>query len=213
MPSRPILKMKSILIGVLLAVVPAASVLAIPLEEKKTAAIDNPCPSTNKSRDWSSDCFEPVGSDRQVKKVYRQNIHINTSGYAAILTGSPPKLIAVSKTGSVVPLSRKHLTDFFFERSNDVARFGYMTSHGDKEYRSRCGYYRGTKFEIVIPPIYDGCAQMREGRALVCNQCVNRCRTAPCHARDFLGNDALIINEKGEILEKIKLASPVPTAD
>lgn len=177
-------------------------------------ARENLCPSTKKSREWSAGCFEKTAAGLQVKSQHRQNIHANGSGYAAIITGSPLEVIAVSKAGKVVPLQRKHLKDFHFKPpESEISRFGYVTNQGDKDYRFKCGYYRVKKFKILVPPIYDLCAQMVNGRALVCTHCVARCDSEECDKYEFFGSEGLIINDKNEVIDKIKLASPARTAD
>lgn len=117
-------------------------------------------------------------------------------------------MIAVSKTGKVTPVIKTHLRDFVFRRpKREIERFGYVGNYGDKDYRFKCGYYRVTKFQVLVPPVYDLCAPMNDGRALVCNDCVHNCDVSggDCDMPNFLGREGLIINERNEILQKVEL--------
>ena len=54
------------------------------------------------SGEWSSECFETRGGQRQVKKAYRRNLRVDRSGFATLTIKSPRELVAVDRRGVVV---------------------------------------------------------------------------------------------------------------
>ena len=170
-------------------------------------AADEPCPLTSKSREWSATCFDETKVGRQIKTQFRNNVVLDSEGYAAIVIKSPVELVIVNRRSNVVRLTKAHLDAFTFEPSDSpVARFSYLGTNAEKTGESKCGYYRrGGRFKVLVAPVYDQCDQFDEGKALVCVGCTNYCESGDCHESEFLGGEGIVIDAKNKVLKRFAL--------
>ncbi len=171
---------------------------------------DDPCPVTSKGREWSAACFVDVDEGRQVKQEYRKKLVFDRKGRAAIVIASPPELVAVDRSGMLVPLTMDHLPGprFDFEPGNgdgDIVRLFRLVGHEKKGRQFKCGYYRSGTFEVLVPPVYDQCDAFKHDTALVCIGCTSACNGGDCHQSDFVGGEALVINENNEVQRRFPL--------
>ena len=139
-----------------------------------------------------------------------QSVQFDRNGYAAIVITAPPELVAVNRQGKVVRVNRARLPGFRFEprdQSSTIARFGYVVPNAKIKHQFKCGYYQAGPFRIVAPPRYDYCDAFNEGKALVCFGCINHCENGDCHEPDLINGEALVINDRNEVIRTIQLPS------
>jgi hypothetical protein len=171
----------------------------------------DPCAVTSKSRLWSAACFDATAAGRHVKQENRKHIRFGRNSVATIVIAVPPELVAVNRHGKVVKLKKAHLADFSFEPAQgevkrwEIARFGYDVKNASGGRDFKCGYYRTGRFDVVIPPVYDECDYFDKGKAMVCIGCSDHCPSGDCHKTDYVGGEALIINEQHAILKRFVL--------
>lgn len=176
----------------------------------RAMASDAPCPPTKERREWSAACFEEAHGIRKIKQQHLQSVEFDNKGYAAIVITVPPELVAVNRQGKVVRVNEARLSGFSFEPGDGysgIARFGYVVPDAKIRHQFKCGYYQLRPFRILAPPRYDYCDGFNEGTALVCFGCINHCEDGDCHVPHLINGEALVINEKNEVIRKIELPS------
>ncbi|HEY0588541.1 MAG TPA: WG repeat-containing protein [Pseudoduganella sp.] len=152
------------------------------------------CPVDKVGSPWSRACFESVGDVLQVKPEYRHRVMPNASGFETILVAEPLELFAVNREGVVVVPGIAHTGDFDYPRAErGVGRF---YSGG------KCGYFQSKSFKIVVPAIYDACSAFREGKAVVCSECVRYCIGEECKNEQFVGGKGYELALNGKVIEE-----------
>ena len=170
-------------------------------------SVDDPCPKTSTSIEWSDVCFKTTKAGRQVQQQYRKNLVFDRKGFAAVVITAPAQLVAVNRRGKVVRTSRNNLSGFSFEPSDHpIARFGYVVASSGDRADFKCGFFqRGKNFKVMVPPVYDQCDEFVDGKALVCIGCTSHCESGDCHETDFIHGEGLVITSKNEVLRRFPL--------
>lgn len=168
----------------------------------------DPCPPTQKNRDWSAQCFEASAHGRRVKAQYLRHVRPGKAGVAIISIGHTMELVAVDRSGRVVIPGIYFTGDFDYPWASDNrARFttGWRADGG----AAKCGYFDQATFKIVIPAVYDQCTPFHDGQAQVCTQCVRYCTDDDCHDSVHVNGKGLLIDRHNRVLH----AGPLPTLD
>ncbi|MBK9577937.1 MAG: hypothetical protein IPO40_12755 [Fibrobacteres bacterium] len=149
------------------------------------------------SGEWSSECFETRGGQRQVKKAYRRNLRVDRSGFATLTIKSPRELVAVDRRGVVVVSGIYFWGDFDHPNPDGgISRFSVPADSGKR----KCGYFNDTTFAVVVPAIWDNCTSFRNGEASACNGCVRYCTEVECQHSVLIGGDSsLTFDAKGNV--------------
>ena len=161
------------------------------------------CPSTDQNREWSSACFEGTGPARHVKRENIKKIIANKAGYATIMIDTPRELVAVDQSGAVRIPNIFHTGDFDFPNANrGLGRFQIITDNGRGETLSKCGYFDGVSFKIVIPATYDQCLAFAQGTATACNDCAKYCTERECQDSVLVGGRGFVVDGKNRVLQQ-----------
>lgn len=164
------------------------------------------CPRTDRNREWSSACFTGTGPARRVKSEHVKKIIANRAGYATIIIDSPHELVAVDRSGLVRIPNIYHTGDFDFPDANEgLGRFEVITNNDKGERLSKCGYFDGRSFKIIIPATYDQCLAFAQGTAKVCKDCAKICTEPECQNSILVGGQGFSVDSKNRILRQFAL--------
>ncbi|MES2319383.1 MAG: WG repeat-containing protein [Pseudomonadota bacterium] len=157
------------------------------------------CPQADK--EWSAQCFEESGGVRRIKSQHLKRIVVDKSGHAVIVIDQPRELVAVDRKGVVVVPGIFHTGDFDYpDAEKNLGRFSTKVNNA-----SKCGYFNGSNFRIIIPASYDQCQAFHEGTALACKDCEVYCTVSECQDSVFVGGTNFILDGKNKVVRK-----PIP---
>ena len=153
---------------------------------------------------WTEDCFYNKTSVRTIKPRYLKRVKFQRNGFAVLLL-EPRETVAVNRKGAVVVPGIVNGNYHFRQVEGGISMFAIPAKQSTGELNSyNCGYFQRSNFKIVIPPIYNGCAEFQLQKAAVCKNCRYDC--VDCNEVSYYGDgEVFIINTKNQILRRMAL--------
>lgn len=165
----------------------------------------DPCPPTNKSIEWSAQCFERQGDARRVKPEFVKRIKTNKYGVATILV-DPLELVAVNSKGKVLVAGIRNTGDFDYPRAyKGIGRFYPNGNNHDRKPEQKCGYFESKRFTVVVPAEYDHCKAFHKDEAIACTDCEQYCTDQDCHDTVFIGGQGVALGTDGRVKKTFAL--------
>lgn len=157
------------------------------------------CPPTNKSNEWSAQCFEGQGEARRVKPEFVKRIKPNRYGVATIVV-EPLELVAVDRTGKILVAGIWNTGDFDYPNAyKGIGRFYPNGSTWERKPDQKCGYFESKRFRIVVPAQYDHCGAFHGGEAVACTDCERYCTDEDCHDAVYIGGQGVVLGTDGRV--------------
>lgn len=173
-----------------------------------SANASNTCPDFD-SREWSSHCFVKTPEGSKVAPSHLKNLVFNDVGIARVVISHPRELVAVDRKGVIVIPDIAHTGDFDYpDARHGLGRFRSVHVNDSGKAVSKCGYFDGASFKIVIPADYDHCEAFGEETAIVCVGCEVYCIELECRNSTFAGGQGFEISPNNVVLRKF-LFSPI----
>jgi hypothetical protein len=153
---------------------------------------------------WTEACLHHATDARSVKPRYLSRIKFQHNGFAVIFLETG-ETVAVNRKGTVVVPGIVNGTYDFRDIAGGISMFVIPAKEPTSEFNRRnCGYFQRSNFKIIIPPIYNGCAEFQGHKAAVCTNCRYDC--VDCNEVSYYGDgEVFIINTKNEILKRFPL--------